>query len=86
MGETLTIFTYCWLKLGNSIFTYRGLINLWAVFMYCFFFLNIKYTRVVTLNHGKKCELGMSQDDMATEREQLSLRKKESEMAFPAPI
>ena len=25
MGGTLTIFTCCWLKLGNRIFTYIGL-------------------------------------------------------------
>ena len=59
MGGTLTIFTYCWLKLGNSIFTYIRLISLWAVFMYCFYFWNIKYTRSVTLNHDKKWKLGM---------------------------
>ena len=32
MGGTLTIFTCCWLKLGDSIFTYIGLINFLAVF------------------------------------------------------
>ena len=56
--------------------------------MYCFYFLNIKYTRGVTLNHGRKWKLGMSQVDVATEREKLSLKEKgkQLKMAIPAPI